>query len=50
MTFAQGVNNHDKDEVMNDNTPVFLNVSLTLWVVAQLTTSLASLALDVAML
>ena len=36
--------------ILNYIEPVFLMVSLTLWVVAQLTTSLASWALDIAIL
>jgi hypothetical protein len=50
MTFRQDVSEHEKDEMLSYIAPVFLMVSLTLWIVAQLTISLASWALDIAML
>ena len=48
MTLRQHVNGRKKHGIMNYIAPVFLMVSLTLWVVAQLTTSLASWAPNIA--
>ena len=50
VTLRQDVDGHEEYEMLNYIAPVFLMVSLTLWIVAHLTISLASWALHIAML